>query len=145
MSGHEVGPDEIDLRQAELPPVTNLAIVTLALLVSGGVYLAAQLNRSTSLVVPGILVGAAVLCLLANVVMLTRLKEFAWGSFFLVGKWALLGYVVIAGVLEFVFVYDHTPARELSLFTVMLVVFAVNVPLLLAYSVARYQPVSPRN
>ena len=37
--------------------------------------------------------------------------------FFRVLGWALLAYAVIAGILEFVFVYDHTPARLLALFT----------------------------
>ena len=54
--------------------------------------------------------------------------------------WALLAYAVIAGILEYVFVYDHTPARLLILFTAMLVLFAIDVPLMLAYSVARWQP-----
>jgi len=47
---------------------------------------------------------------------------------------------VEAGILEFVFVYDHTPTRLLVLFTAMLTLFAVDVPLMLGYSVARWQP-----
>ena len=45
--------------------------------------------------------------------------------------WALLAYGVIAGILEYVFVYDHTPGRELALFSAMLVLFALDVPLML--------------
>ena len=47
---------------------------------------------------------------------------------------------MIAGILEYVFIYDHTPARQLALFSAMLALFAVDVPLMLAYSVARCQP-----
>ena len=47
---------------------------------------------------------------------------------------------MIAGILEYVFVYDHTPARVLALFIAMLVLFALDVPLMLSYSVARWQP-----
>ena len=78
--------------------------------------------------------------LLVNVVLLSRIKAFAWDTFFRVFGWALLAYVVIAGILEFVFVYDHTPGRQLALFSAMLAMFAIDVPILLAFSVARYQP-----
>lgn len=53
---------------------------------------------------------------------------------------ALAAYLVIAGMLEFVFVLDHTPGRLLVLLTLMLLVFAIDVPLLLGFSVARYAP-----
>ena len=140
MSGHgpAAGPDAADLRQAGYPPVAKLAIGTLALLVCGGVYLAAELNHSTALAVPGTLVGLAVLALFVNLLLLSRIKNFSWSTFWLVARWAVLAYIVIAGLLEFVFIYDHTPARELTLFTVMLAAFAIDIPLLLSFSVARW-------
>jgi hypothetical protein len=134
-------PDEIDLRQAGLPPVARLATVTLGLIVIGGIYMAAQIGRSVTLVPPLVLAIAAALLLLVNVVLLARIKEFAWAAFRRVFGWALLAYVVIAGILEYVFIYDHTPGRQLALFSAMLLLFAVDVPLILAFSVARYQPV----
>jgi hypothetical protein len=133
--------DEIDRRQDELPPSARISILTLALLVSGGIYLAAQINRPASLIIPATFVAAAAITLVVNVILLARIKQFAWSNFFMVGKWALLGYGVIAGILEFVFIFDHTPSRTLTLFTSMLIIFAINVALLLAFSVARYQPV----
>ncbi len=136
-------PDDVDRRQADLPPVARLATATLALVVTGGIYLAATVNRSASLAPALVLAAAAALVLVVNVVLLARVPAFAWGTFRRVGGWALLAYVVIAGILEFVFLYDHTPGRHLALFTAMLVLFAVDVPLLLAFSVARYQPVDP--
>jgi hypothetical protein len=132
--------DEIDLRQASLPPVARLATVTLALVVIGGIYMAAQIDRSVTLVPPLVLAIAAGVVLLVNVVLLSRVKEFAWDTFFRVFGWTLLVYLTIAGILEYVFVYDHTPGRQLALFSAMLFVFAIDVPLLLAFSVARYQP-----
>jgi len=63
--------------------------------------------------------------------------------FFRVGDWALLAYGVIAGMLEFIFVFDHTRGGSLVVFTLSLLVFALDVPLLLAFSVARYQEVAP--
>ena len=135
-------PDEIDQRQADLPPVHQLATVTLALVVMGGIYMAAHIDHSGTLVPPTVVAIAAGLVLVANIVLLSRIRQFAWNKFFLVFGWALLAYVVIAAILEFVFVYDHTPARQLALFSVMLAMFAVDVPIILAFSVARYQPVT---
>jgi len=134
-------PDEIDARQAELPPVARLAAVTLTLVVAGGIYMAAQIGHPATLVPAVILAIAAGLVLLANLIVLSRIKAFAWNKFFQVFGWALVVYLVIAGILEYVFIFDHTPARQLVLFSVMLAMFAIDVPLLLGFSVARYQPV----
>lgn len=142
-AGAPPAPDEVDRRQADLPPVARLATVTLILVVAGGVYLAANVNRPASLTPATVLAVAAALVLVVNGILLARIPAFAWGTFRRVGGWALLAYLVIAGILEFVFVFDHTPGHELALFTAMLVLFAVDVPLLLAFSVARYQPVGP--
>ncbi|HEX3460806.1 MAG TPA: hypothetical protein VHT49_07865 [Acidimicrobiales bacterium] len=133
--------DEIDARQAELPPVARLATVTLTLVVAGGIYMAAQIGHPATLVPAVILAIAAGLVLLANLMVLSRIKRFAWNKFFQVFGWALVVYLVIAGILEYVFVLDHTPARQLVLFSVMLAMFAIDVPLILGFSVARYQPV----
>jgi hypothetical protein len=133
-------PDAEDLRQADLPPVMPIAIATLALIVSGGILVAAQYGRPAHLTVPTVLLGVAAALLVVNAVLLLRIKAFAWPVFFRVLGWAMLAYAVIAGILEYVFVYDHTPARLLILFTAMLVLFAVDVPLMLSYSVARWQP-----
>ncbi len=138
-----VGPplDDVDRRQADLPPVQVIGTVTLGLLVAGGIVMAAQMNRSTSLTLPAIFVGLAVLGFLSNLVLLSRIKSFAWATFRMVLKWAVLAYGVVAGILEFVFIYDKTPGKLLAMFSIMLIVFALNVPLILAYAVARYQDV----
>ena len=44
-----------------------------------------------------------------------------------------------AGMLEYAFVYDGTSGSQLVILTAMLVVFAINIPLLLGFSVARFQ------
>ncbi len=134
-------PDAEDLRQSDLPPVMPVAIVTLALIVSGGVTVAAQYGRAANSAIPTVLLGVAAVLLVTDAVLLARIREFAWPVFFRVLGWALLAYLVIAGILEYVFVYDHTPARLLTLFSFLLLLFAVDVPLMLAYSVARWQPV----
>lgn len=130
-----VGADE-----PRLPPVAEMAVATLILVIIGGIFTAAYLPRRAPLGPPIGLIAAAGVLLIANVVALSRVREFAWDKFFLVVRWALLAYIVIAGMLEYVFVLDHTPASLLVLLTMMLVVFAVDIPLLFAFSVARYQP-----
>jgi hypothetical protein len=126
-----------------LPPVTELAVITMVLVLTGGIYVAAYLPQRVSLALPVILLVAATVFLLANIVALCRLREFAWHTFFIVGGWAVLAYAVIAGVLEYVFVLDETPRSLLLLLTATLAVFAVDVPLLFAFSVARYQATNP--
>ena len=134
-------PDEVDLRQASLPPVARLATLTLALVVAGGIWMAAHYDHNATLVPAVVLAVAGGVVLVANAVLLSQIPAFAWDVFFRVFGWALLAYLVIAGILEYVFIFDHTPSRQLALFSVMLALFAVNVPMLLAFSVARYQPV----
>jgi hypothetical protein len=119
--------------------VAEVAIGVIILIVAGGIYLAAQVPRPAPLwPAVALLIGAAAL-LAVNVVTLIRVRAFAWNTFFLVGGWALAAYAVIAGMLEYVFVLDHTPGNQLLLITLMLIVFAVDIPMLLAFSVARYQ------
>jgi len=48
-------------------------------------------------------------------------------------------YAIIAGMLEYVFVVDHTRGTQLLVTTLMLLLFSVNIPLLMAFTVARYQ------
>ncbi len=103
-----------------------------------------HLPAKASLAVPtGLLVAAGAL-VLVNVAQLARLREFSWSTFWLVGKWALVAYLVITGLLEYVFVLDGTRGSALVVLTVSLAIFAVDVPVLLAFSVARYQPVEQR-
>jgi hypothetical protein len=116
----------------------------MALVIAGGIYMGAHLPAKASLGVPiGLLVAAGVL-VLVNVAQLARLREFSWSTFWLVGKWSLVAYLVITGMLEYIFVLDGTRGSTLVVMTVMLAIFAVDVPVLLAFSVARYQPIEQR-
>lgn len=110
------GPDEADLRQRGFPPVARLGTLTLALTVAGGVVMAANYGKAPSLSAPIALAVAAGVVLIVNLILLARVKDFAWTPFFRVLGWTLLAYFVIAGILEFVFIFDHTPAHQLALF-----------------------------
>jgi hypothetical protein len=75
---------------------------------------------------------------LVAVAMLVRIRPFAWGRFFTVARWAFVAYLVIAGILAFVFIFDHTRGATLVVLMATLAVFAVDVPMIMAFTVARY-------
>lgn len=122
-------------------PIGQLAGAVVALVVSGGIYLAAHLPAPPSLAPAVGLVAAAGALLVVALVLLARLRDFAWQRFFLVARWTLVAYVVEAGMLEYVFVLDHVRGGSLAVLTAMLVLFALDIPLLVAFSVARHQQV----
>lgn len=121
------------------PPIPLVCITSMALVLVSGIYLASYLPRRAPLGPAEGLVAAAGAILLVAVVLVARLRHFAWNSFFLVVKWALLAYFVIAGILEYVFVNDGTRGSMLVLLTLSLFVFAVDIPILFGFSVARFQ------
>ncbi len=137
------GPGGVGGAVRRLPPVTSFAVAALILVIAGGIDLAAHLPRPAPLGPPVAALAAAGAALLAGIAVLARVRAFAWHTFFVVAGWTLAAYVVIAGMLEFVFVLDHTPGPLLIVLSLMLLVFAVDIPLLLAFSVARYQPADP--
>jgi hypothetical protein len=126
------------VNERPLPPVTQLAMVSLGLIVAGGIYLSAHLPRQVPLGPAVALLAASVLVLAVNIFALSRVKDFAWQRFFEVGKWSLLAYAVIAGMIEYVFLQDHIRGGALVVLTLSLVVFAVHVPMLVGFTVARY-------
>jgi hypothetical protein len=122
-----------------MPPVTEIGAASMIVIAAGVIYLASYLPKHAPLgIAIALLVVAAALQLL-NAVLLARVADFAWHRFFQVGRWALLAYAVIAGMIEFAFVYDHTRGAQLVVMTMMLVLFMLNVPVLIAFTVARYE------
>jgi hypothetical protein len=121
-----------------LPPVTQLAMASLALIVAGGIYLSAHLPQHVSLT-PAVILLAASACLLAvNLTLLARVKDFRWGRFATVARWSLLAYLLIAGMIEYAFLRNHVKGGALVVLTLSLLVFAVHVPTLIGFTVARY-------
>jgi hypothetical protein len=127
----------VDSRR-RLPPVTQLAMCSLALIVAGGIYLSSHLPERVSLTPAVVLLAASALLLAANLVLLARVQGFAWARFFEVAKWSLLAYVIIAGLIEYAFVRNHLSGGPLIVLTISLVVFAVHVPMLMGFTVARF-------
>jgi hypothetical protein len=127
-----------------LPPVTPLAVGTLVLSVISAILIAANVPHHPPLALAGVLLGVATVCLLSAIALLARAPSFAWDTFFLVAGWSLVGYVVIAGMIEYAFIIDHTPSRTLTAMSIMLGLFTIDVPLLLGFSVAQHQAVEPQ-
>ena len=121
-----------------LPPIAEIAVAAMALIVVGGITLASRLPHPAPLPVMITLLAAAAVLVVVDAVLLARLRDFAWPLFFTVAKWTLLAYTVMYGILEFTFVYDHVTGSTLVVLTLMLAVFAIDVPLLFGFSVARY-------
>jgi hypothetical protein len=128
---------------AHWPPIPLICVISMALVFASGIYLAAYLPRRAPLTPAVALVAAAGAALIAAVILVAGLRHFAWDAFFLVVRWALVAYAVIAGILEYVFVYDGTRGGMLVLLTLSLLVFAVDIPVLFGFSVARFQ--APRS
>jgi hypothetical protein len=126
------------MSERRLPPVTELAMASLALIVAGGIYLSSHLPRHVPLAPAVALLAASAVLLLTNVAALARVKDFAWDRFFAVAKWSMLAYIVIAGMIEYAFLQDHVTGGSLVVLTLSLVVFAVHVPMLVGFTVARY-------
>jgi hypothetical protein len=130
-------PSDAVAPEASSPPVTQLVIGSLALVLVGGILMAAQFPDPPLTAPVLLLVGSAVL-FASCMVLLTRQPVFAWGVLAQVGRWALLAYVVIAGMIEYSFVHNHATGTPLLVLSLMLVMFSLDVALSIGYSVARF-------
>ena len=129
--------------ERQLPPIIEIGVVAMALCIVGVIYLVSYAPKTPSLAPAIGLVIAAAIVVLANVAVLVRTPNFNWPLFWKVGFWTLVGYAVIAGMLMFTFIYDRLPTGQLALLVGTLAVFAVDIPIMLAFSVARFQPRGP--
>lgn len=124
--------------EARLPPVTQLGMASLALIVVAVIYLAAYMPAHVPLAPALALLAASVALLALNLGLLARVPGFHWRCFFRVAGWALLAYVITAGIIEYAFLRDGVNGGLLVVLTLTLVVYAVHVPVLIGFTVARY-------
>ena len=125
----------------KLPPVTEIGAAAMVAVASGVIFNAAyQPKHAPTAVAVAILLVAAALEV-TNLVLLSRIRDFAWARFKQVAGWFLVAYAVIAGMIEFAFVFDHTRGTQLVILTLLLALFMLNVPVLAAFTVARYERV----
>jgi hypothetical protein len=124
--------------ERKLPPVTELGMLSLALIVAGGIYLSAHLPQHVPLGPAVALLAASALLLVVNLLLLSRVDGFPWGRFVDVGKWALLAYAITAALIEYSFLQNGLRGGALVVLSLSLVVYAVHVPMLIGFTVARY-------
>ncbi len=121
-----------------MPPVAWLSSAALGLVIVGGIILASYAPRTAPLGLATALLSVAIALMVVAAGLLFRIKEFAWTTFGVVFKWALLAYVIVSGMIELAFVHDHTRGSSLVLVTLMLTVFALSVPTTIAFTTARF-------
>jgi hypothetical protein len=126
------------MSERKLPPVTELGMLSLALIVAGGIYLSAHLPRHVPLGPAVALLAASAVLLAVNLLLLSRVDGFAWDRFIDVAKWALLAYAITAGLIEYSFLQSGLRGGALVVLSLSLVVYAVHVPMLIGFTVARY-------
>jgi hypothetical protein len=126
------------MSERKFPPVTEVGMLSLALIVAGGIYLSAHLPEHVPLGPAIALLIASATLMVVNLLSLTRVAGFAWQRFADIAKWALLAYAITAGLIEYSFLQNHLRGGALVVLTLSLVVYAVHVPMLIGFTVARY-------
>lgn len=126
------------MTERKFPPFTEIGMLSLALIVIGGIYLSSHIPQHVPLGLPIALLIASTALVAINMALLARVRGFAWDRFFQVGKWALLAYLVTAGLIEYAFLRNHLRGGPLVILTLSLLVYAVQVPAMIAFTVARY-------
>jgi hypothetical protein len=131
------------MTQQKLPPVTQVAVVSFMCVIASGIWTVSHLPKHVPIAPSVALLAVSISLVAFNVFSLTRIDGFRWDAFMGVAKWSLLAYAIISGLLEWVFVKDGTRGPALVVLTLSLVIFAIHVPLLMGYTVARYPDDEP--
>jgi hypothetical protein len=127
------------MSEKRYPPVTQLGMFSLSLIVAGGIYLSSHIPQHVPLGPAIALLIASTVVLATNLALLSRVPDFPWRRFFQVGRWALLAYLFTAGMIEYAFLRDHLSGGPLVILTLSLIVYALQVPTLIGFTVARYE------
>lgn len=135
----EAGRTGAAMKERKMPPVNLIGTVALGFAIAGVTYLTSTLPEEPPFTPAIVLLALATAAVIANAITLARIQDFAWRIFFVVGGWTLLGYGLISGLLMFILIYNHLPAQQLAFQIATLCLLAVDVPMMLAFSVARYQ------
>lgn len=122
------------------PPVAEIVTGSLGLVIVGGVLMASGFPGGIPLGYPAALLVLSAALLATGAALLARWRPLPRAVFARVFGWALLAQAISAAMIEFAFVRNHAGGATLLLVSLMLVVYAVDVPVIIAFTVARYQP-----
>jgi hypothetical protein len=131
-------PGRPSLVDRKLPPVTEIGAASMIAIAGGIIFNASYLPKHAPITGAIIFLIVAAALVVVNAVILTRITDFARHRFMQVAGWSVLAYAVIGGMIEYAFIFDHTRGSQLVILTLMLVLFVINVPILIGFTVARY-------
>lgn len=129
----------IRLADLKRPPVWECGVVTLICVVVSVVLLASYIPTLPDTVPVYILLAAGTILIGVQLFLVGSMDNFSRRSFHTVGGYALIAYIVIGGMIEYTFIRNGVRGQELALLTWGLALFVLDVPLILGFSVARYQ------
>lgn len=98
----------------------------------------AYLPRDVPLAWPIGFLIASVAFTAAAMALLSR-RRLAWGLFFAVVKWVLAVTSVFSSTAILLFFLNDIPGRTMAVMSAVLILTAVNLPLLIGFSVARHE------
>jgi hypothetical protein len=102
-------------------------------------FIASYLPRPAPMAWPvGFLIASGLLWV-AGLALLLRLQRFAWSLFFAVARWISVLTVLFAGMAVYVFIADGTSGGTLAVMVTVLVLAAINIPIVVGFSVARHE------
>ncbi len=136
-----VSPATVRPFERKVPPVVPIAMTALTLAIISGIVVVGQIGKEPALTLPAVFVIAAVILELVAVALAVTIRPFAWSLFLKVFKWTLLAYVLQSAIIQWAFIINDVPGRPLAVLTTGIVVFATVVPLMIAFTAARYQQV----
>jgi hypothetical protein len=129
-----------DILNKPFPKAVEIVSLSLACAMVGGIWLGSHASPKAehSLTLPTVLLIAGGVLLLVGIAMVARVKGFAWNTWMRVGKWALLAYIVESGMILYAFVHNQVRGSTLAVVIGLIALFAIDVPFLIATTVARY-------
>jgi hypothetical protein len=133
--GGHAGPPPV---YGKYPPVAELATLSIVLVIIGGIYMASYIPRLPPLGLPIAILSVAAAIFVVNLYLVFTLKDFARQTFLKVTGWAFFAYAITSGMIEYAFVKDGTRGDPLLVVTLMLVIFATNVPIVIGFTTARF-------
>lgn len=105
-------------------------------------FQAAYLPKAAPLTLPVTFLVISCLLSATAVFLLSRRTEFAWTLFLAVSRWVLVLTGIFAVMAIYIFVADGTRGKPLAILVAVLVLAAINIPMLLGFSVARHERVA---
>ena len=121
------------------PPIDYIAVFSIFLVVLGGILMASKFPHRPPMTAPIAICAVCGVLFVVNVVLLARLHDFSFKTFWTVAGWVALAYAVITGLIAYSFIHNRIMGSPLVVICIMLLIFAVNVVIVISFTVARYQ------